>query len=121
MHELELPRRYRTIFVCGAFGLGSTRERDYKALTAFHEYLEPDGTFVFDIEVPYADSRHWQYWLKDGRRSLPDAVRSPGPRRRGSDGAEYSLRSQILGVDALEQRVTYSMHEIGRASCRERV
>src|SRR5580765_4633163 len=26
MHELDLQRSYRTIYVCGAFGLGSTRE-----------------------------------------------------------------------------------------------
>jgi SAM-dependent methyltransferase len=26
-HELELPRRYRTIFMCGALGVGSTRAR----------------------------------------------------------------------------------------------
>src|SRR6478672_4891681 len=26
MHELDPPRRYQTIFVCGGFGLGSTRE-----------------------------------------------------------------------------------------------
>src|SRR5215213_10459605 len=24
MHELDLPRRYRTVFVCGGFGLGSS-------------------------------------------------------------------------------------------------
>jgi SAM-dependent methyltransferase len=28
LHELDLPRRYRTICVCGALGLGSTREQD---------------------------------------------------------------------------------------------
>ena len=27
MHEVEAPRTYRTIYVCGSFGLGSTRER----------------------------------------------------------------------------------------------
>ena len=28
MHELSLPRKYRTIIVCGAFGLGGTRDQD---------------------------------------------------------------------------------------------
>jgi len=32
MHELDAPRSYRTIFVCGAFGLGSNREQDEEAL-----------------------------------------------------------------------------------------
>ena len=27
MHELDPPRTYRTIFVCGGFGLGSNREK----------------------------------------------------------------------------------------------
>src|SRR5215207_4306668 len=32
IHELDLPRRYRTIFCCGGFGLGSTREEDAEGL-----------------------------------------------------------------------------------------
>src|SRR5207248_3112630 len=38
MHELDPPRSYRTIFVCGAFGLGSDRRRDLEALRRFHEH-----------------------------------------------------------------------------------
>jgi len=32
MHRLDLPRRYRTIFVCGSFGLGGDRDHDLEAL-----------------------------------------------------------------------------------------
>src|SRR3954451_13469288 len=39
MPELDLPRRYRTIVVCGAFGLGSDRARDSEALRRFHDHL----------------------------------------------------------------------------------
>jgi SAM-dependent methyltransferase len=78
MHELDLPRRYRTILVCGAFGLGSDRGRDLEALNRFHEYLEPGGTLVLDIELPYADAEQWQYWLKDVRASLPETAQPPG-------------------------------------------
>src|ERR671924_96038 len=46
MHELEPPRRYRTIYVCGAFGLGSDRAQDAEALRRFHGALEPGGTLV---------------------------------------------------------------------------
>ena len=35
MYQLTPPRRYRTIVVCGAFGLGSTREHDAEALRRF--------------------------------------------------------------------------------------
>jgi SAM-dependent methyltransferase len=110
MHELDPPRSYRTIYVCGAFGLGSTRDQDLEALGRFHEHLESGGTLVLDNEVPYADPNAWRYWLKEARASLPETVEPPGGRRRGSDGAEYSLRSRIVELDPLEQRVATEMH-----------
>lgn len=110
MHELDLPRRYRTIFVCGSFGLGSTREQDLEALNRFHRHLEPDGTLVLDNEVPYADARQWGYWPKGERGALPEAARPPGTRRRAPDGAEYALRSRIVELDPLAQRLTFELH-----------
>jgi SAM-dependent methyltransferase len=50
LHELDPPRRYRTIVVCGVFGLGSTREQDVEALGRLHDALEPGGTLVLDNE-----------------------------------------------------------------------
>lgn len=110
MHELDRPRRYRTIFVCGSFGLGSNRDRDLQALTRFREHLSPGGVLVLDIEVPYADAKQWKHWLKGERASLPEAARPPRQRRRGSDGAEYALSSRIVEVDPLNQHVTLEMH-----------
>jgi ubiquinone/menaquinone biosynthesis C-methylase UbiE len=52
MHKLDPPRRYKTIFVCGAFGLGSTREQDFEALRRFHEFLEPEGTLFSTSRFP---------------------------------------------------------------------
>ena len=110
MHELEPSRRYKTIYVCGAFGLGSDREQDGEALRRFHDCLEPDGTLLLDIEVPYADARQWPYWLKEERSSLPQTAKPPRERRRASDGSEYALRSRLVDLDPLEQRVTLEMH-----------
>jgi len=110
MYELRPPRRYRTIFVCGAFGLGSTREQDAVALRSFHELLEPGGTLLVDVEVPYADARQWGYWIADGRRALPEGLPPPRERRLASDGAEYTLRGRVVDLDPLEQRVTLLMH-----------
>jgi hypothetical protein len=93
MHELEPPQRYRTIYVCGAFGLGSDREQDAEALRRFQEYLEPGGTLLLDIEVPYASADDWRYWLKDERQSLPQDAKRPGERRPASDGSELAERS----------------------------
>ena len=110
MHELDPPRRYRTIFVCGGFGLGSTREQDMQALRRFYECLEPNGTLVLDNENPYAPGNPWKRWQKDEQapprewRPL-DALE----RRRASDGAEYALDSRVVDLDPLEQRATYEM------------
>ncbi|HWL32575.1 MAG TPA: class I SAM-dependent methyltransferase [Gaiellaceae bacterium] len=108
-HELDLPRRYRTVFMCGGLGVGSTRAEDMQAMERVYDHLEPGGTFVLDNEVPYADGWGWQYWQPDGRATLPLPRREPGKRRVGSDGTEYELRSRLLDVDPLEQRVMMEM------------
>jgi ubiquinone/menaquinone biosynthesis C-methylase UbiE len=111
MHELDPPRSYGTIYVCGGFGLGSTREQDAEALRRFYEQLEPGGMLVLDNENPYCGGLPWRYWLKEEREKLPrpreplDALE----RRRGSDGAEYALVARVLDFDPLEQRITYEM------------
>jgi SAM-dependent methyltransferase len=110
MHELDPPRTYRTIYVCGAFGLGSTREQDEEALRRFHRCLEPGGTLLVDIEVPYADAELWRYWQKGERASLPEPAGRPQKLRRASDGTELGLHARIVDVDPLRQRVTYEMH-----------
>jgi SAM-dependent methyltransferase len=109
MHELDPPRRYRTIYVCGGFGLGSTREQDLEALRRFHRHLEPGGTLLVDIEVPYADAQLWPYWLKKERAVLPEPTGKPQNLRAASDGTELGLRSRVIDLDPLAQRVTYEM------------
>jgi SAM-dependent methyltransferase len=110
MHRLDLPRKYRTIFVCGAFGLGSNRNQDLESLRRFYAYLEPGGTLLLDIEVPYADARQWRYWPKEERASLPEAKQPPRERKRASDGADYALRSRVVELDPLGQHVTLEIH-----------
>ena len=56
MHELNLPRRYRTIIVCGAFGLGGTRAQDLEGLRRIHNHLESDGLLVMDHHLPNLES-----------------------------------------------------------------
>ena len=112
MHELDPPRTYRTIFVCGGFGLGSSREQDVEALGRFYENLEPGGTLVLDNENPYSPGYPWRSWRKDERATLP-RPRQPldeAERRPGSDGSEYALESRLLDLDPLEQFATYEMH-----------
>ena len=110
MHEIDPPRTYRTVFVCGAFGLGSTRAQDVEALSRLHDALQPGGTLLLDIEVPYADTKQWRYWTSEGRRAVPEELPPPRERRLASDGGEYTLRARVLDLDPLEQRVTLGMH-----------
>jgi SAM-dependent methyltransferase len=99
LHELDLPRRYRTIVCCGTFGLGSTREQDAQALVRLHDHLEPGGLLALDVERTGI--------LPDE----PDPGRSdpPAERRPGSDGCEYALRARVVDVDRANRRVTMAI------------
>ena len=111
MHELELPRRYRTVVVCGGFGLGANRAQGFESLRRIYEHLEPGGVLLLDNEAPYADAGLWRHWLTEERRELPKPWRNlgEGDRREGSDGTEYELRSRIVELDPLAQSVTIEM------------
>jgi SAM-dependent methyltransferase len=107
LHELDPPRRYRTIVACGVLGLGSTREQDQEALRRFHRFLEPDGTLLLDNEVPYGGHVRWSLWQRRERERtpLPEPWPESGERRTAADGSEYELRVRALAVDPLDQTV----------------
>jgi SAM-dependent methyltransferase len=111
MHELALRRRYRTIVVCGGFGLGASREQCFESLRRIYDHLEPGGLLLLDNEAPYADEGLWRHWLEEERHAAPKPWRElgQGDRRRGSDGAEYELRSRVVELDPLAQQVTLEM------------
>lgn len=50
LHDLDPPRRYASIVVCGVLGLGSTRAQDLEALRRLRDALAPGGTLVLDNE-----------------------------------------------------------------------
>jgi len=108
LHELDLPNRYRTIVVCGGFGLGGNRAHDVEALRRLHAHLVPGGRLVLDNEVPYADAEQWRYW-RERREDLPEPWIDPETRRKGSDGTEYALRSRVVELDPVLQRLTMEM------------
>jgi len=109
MHDLDLPRTYRTIFVCGSFGIGSTRQQDVLALQHFYEQLAPGGVLLLDQQMPYGESFSWQweYWLRENRQKGLRADWWPeGQRERAADGRDYIMRSRVADLDPLEQRLT---------------
>ena len=107
MHELDLPRTYRTIYVCGSFGIGSTREQDAVALQRFHQHLAPGGVLLLDLQMPYGGgSWHWEHWLMANRQHLDPDFWTEGEFQRASDGSDYVMRSGIEDLDPLEQVLT---------------
>jgi SAM-dependent methyltransferase len=108
MHELDLPRTYRTIFVCGSFGIGGTRQQDALALQRFYQHLTPGGVLLLENHTPYGDrlAWQWQYWLKENRQQLSPDFWSEPERKRASDGSEYAWRSRLADLDPLNQVVT---------------
>jgi SAM-dependent methyltransferase len=112
MHALDLPRAYRTIFICGGFGLGGTRAQDAEALRRCHRQLAPGGTLVVGHELPYADADHWSAWLPEGRQGLPEPWPAAGTRRRAADGDDLELRARLAAFDPLEQQATRQMRAI---------
>jgi SAM-dependent methyltransferase len=98
-HELDLPRAYRTIYICDSFGIaGGTT-----ALRRCYQHLAPGGALVFNISLPYAEADRWNCWLPEHRRTLPEAWPATGDRRRAANGDEIELRSRRLDLDPLEQ------------------
>lgn len=110
IHELDLPRRYRTVYVCGGLGLGTTREQDEQALRRLHDHLEPGGRLVLDNEVPYSDPDGWSRWPPGSRGSLPEPEQPPGERQRGADGDDYALATRMLHLDPLAQQEAWEIH-----------
>jgi SAM-dependent methyltransferase len=110
MHELDPPRSYRTIVVCGGFAVGSDRAQDLQALSRFYEHLQPGGTLVLDNEVPYAEKQQWTRWLREENAVLPEAWPADDrDRRRASDGSELALESRLVALDPLEQHATFEI------------
>jgi SAM-dependent methyltransferase len=103
LHQLQAPRRYRTIVCCGTWGLGSTRAQDEEALRRLREALEPGGTLILDHEV----ARPGQFRVDT---PLPKPWPERGDRRRADDGSEYELRVRRLAVDEADWSETLEIH-----------
>jgi SAM-dependent methyltransferase len=103
MHELDLPRRYRTIFACGVIGLGGERQLTMRAFQRCYEHLRPGGAFAFDMSPRWNDPPAWLSRLPEGRHSLPEEWPSSGERRRLADGTELEVVARTVAVDPLEE------------------
>jgi SAM-dependent methyltransferase len=105
-HRLDLPRPYRTIISCGAFGLGGSRADDTEGLRRLRDHLLPGGVLALDFEVGEFDDDRWRRW----RPRPTDETPPPSEARRlGPDGFHYALRHRITAVDVAERSMTHEM------------
>jgi SAM-dependent methyltransferase len=109
MHDLDLPRSYRTIYICDSFGLGGRRDQDAAALRHCYDYLVSGGTLVFSHYLPHDDPERWSYWLPERRQRLPEDWPEAGTRKRTTSGDEIGLRTRLVDLDPMEQRQTLEM------------
>jgi SAM-dependent methyltransferase len=109
MHELDLPRRYRTIFICDSWGIGGSRPNDREALRRIHDHLEPGGAVVMSTGFPYDDEGEWRLWLPHGRDGLPrDWPATPG-RQVLPDGDVLEQQARLVDLDPRAQRIVLAI------------
>ena len=106
MHELDLPRRYRTIYACGVIGLGGERRLTMQGMKYCYEHLQPGGTFAFDLPARWNDPHAWLSRLAENRRSLPQEWPSSTERRLLADGSELEIAARTVAVDPLNESQT---------------
>lgn len=106
IHALDIGRTYRTIYLCGVFGIGGSRDSDREALRRIHRHLEPGGALLIDHELPNATQNEaaWARWLPGHRTDIPRPWPDHGERRRTSGGDEIELLSRVADFDPVGQR-----------------
>jgi len=105
MHALDLPRKYRTIFICASFNLAGGRDHGLATLRRCLAHLQDGGALLFDIDAEYTWHAGWEKWEPAQRKTLPEPWPEQGRRRVAADGSEYIERQRMLSVDPLEQRM----------------
>lgn len=104
MHTLELPRRYRLIYICGSFGLAGSRKNDLQTLRRCAAHLEHEGALILNIQAEYASPEAWNMWLPESREKLPEPWPERGRTYVADDGSEHRAYFRTLALDPLEQR-----------------
>ncbi len=46
MHAIDLPRKYKMIYLCNSFGRAGSREKDLETLRRCHAHLENGGALL---------------------------------------------------------------------------
>ena len=110
MHQLSLPRKYKTIYICDSFGLGGSRAKDQATLQRVYDLLEPGGHLVFNLDVEYSELEGWNYWVWEEQAKLPEPWPEKARIRPIGDGSELEMKIRLYSLNAIEQSVILQMH-----------
>ena len=106
MHDLDLPRRYKTIYACGVIGLGGERRLTMQAIRRCYEHLRAGGKFAFDLTARWNDEPAYLSRLPENRHSLPDEWPLSTERKLLADGTELEIAARTVSVDPWEETQT---------------
>lgn len=110
MDQFELPRAYRTIYICDSFGLAGSRAADLATLRRCYEHLEDCGALIFTVDAEYTDAESWDRWLPEARMALPEPWPDDVPRKVAADGTEHIGKFRTVALDPLDQTYTREVH-----------
>jgi hypothetical protein len=96
MHALAIPRTYKTIYICGSFGLAGSRDNDLATLQCCYAHLERGGALLVNIAAEYTSWESWRVWSSEYRQALPQAW--------PKDGSENVAYFRYIDINPLEQR-----------------
>jgi SAM-dependent methyltransferase len=100
MQSLDLPRRYRTIYIpCGSFMLVMDRRDQAEALLRFREHLRPGGRLAFNIYLPDFDH------ASAVKGELPGPWQPRG-RVANPDGTRLEIERRVMTINWVEQIAT---------------
>jgi SAM-dependent methyltransferase len=106
MHELDLPRRYKTIFSCGVIGLGGERQLTLQGMKQCYEHLRSGGVYAFDFSPRWNDYPAYLSRLPENRHALPEEWPESSERKQLADGSELEIAARTVSVDPLNESQT---------------
>jgi SAM-dependent methyltransferase len=103
MHALDLPRKYRTIFICASFNLAGSRNNGLETLQRCFTHLLGGGALLFDIDSEYAWQEVWEKWESASIKTLPEPWPDQWEHRIAADGSEYAEQQRLLSLNSMER------------------
>ena len=111
LHEIDLPRRYRSIYAGRVLGAGATPEADAVALFRLYRALEPGGALLFDHPAPWGDRSGWiGRWASPWRPSPWPPPLAPCELRSACGREALRLSAEVYEHTPDAAALTYTVH-----------